>query len=571
MGAIEASLFRAFPKEYASPNVDIVPLGEQLFSGVRSSLLILLGAVALVLAMASANVASLLMARLGERRREIALRFSLGATRGRIIRMLLTESLLLALVGGAIGLAFAGEASRALAHAAPIDLPRLDSVAIDLRVLGACLFVSLLTGILFGILPAISVRAIRPAVAIAEMSAGGTSGRSRRNLLSGLVVADVALAVLLLSGAGLLVRSLTLLFGVNPGFEAPGLVTMNVHLSGKRYREDAANLDFYRRAIERARAIPGVQSAAVVSQIPLGNDFDAYGVHAEGRMEANPENDPSADRFSVSAGYLQTMKIPLLGGRDLTDGDRDKTAPVVVVNRALARRFWGGAAALGKRIKVGGLDGPWRTIVGIAGDVKHRGLDAPQSLQIYLPREQFYLDNDMVLAVRASGGLPELGRAVSTAVRALDRDQVVDHIGTMEETMADSAGRRRFAATVLGAFAAMALLLATIGIYGVVSRSVTQRRREFGIRMALGADRSAVLRLVAGRTLPWIGAGLVLGLAGAFSLTRLLASQLFGIGPRDPGTLAAVVAVLAAVGLTASLVPARRATRLDPSAVLRES
>jgi putative ABC transport system permease protein len=255
----------------------------------------------------------------------------------------------------------------------------------------------------------------------------------------------------------------------------------------------------------------------------------------------------------------------------LTDGDRDKTAPVVVVNRALARRFWGGAAALGKRIKVGGLDGPWRTIVGIAGDVKHRGLDAPQSLQIYLPREQFYLDNDMVLAVRASGGLPELGRAVSTAVRALDRDQVVDHIGTMEETMADSAGRRRFAATVLGAFAAMALLLATIGIYGVVSRSVTQRRREFGIRMALGADRSAVLRLVAGRTLPWIGAGLVLGLAGAFSLTRLLASQLFGIGPRDPGTLAAVVAVLAAVGLTASLVPARRATRLDPSAVLRES
>jgi putative ABC transport system permease protein len=485
--------------------------------------------------------------------------------------MLLTESLLLSLVGGAIGLAFAGEASRALAHAAPIDLPRLDSVAIDLRVLGTCLVVSILTGILFGILPAISVRAIRPAAAIADGAAGATSGRSRRSLLSGLVVADVALAVLLLSGAGLLVRSLSLLFGVDPGFEPRGLLTMNVHLSGKRYREDPAIFDFYRRAIERAGAIPGVQSAAVVSQIPLGSDFDARGIHAEGLMAPNPENDPSADRFSVSAGYLRTMKIPLLAGRDFTDGDREETAPVVVVNRALARRFWGGSSALGKRVKVGDLDGPWRTIIGIAGDVKHRGLDAPQSLQIYLPREQFYADNDMVLALRTAGSPSNVGRAASAAVRALDRDQVVDHVGTMEDTMADSAGRRRFAATVLGAFAGMALLLATIGIYGVVARSVTQRRREFGIRMALGAPRVAVLRLVAAGTLPWIAAGLALGLAGAFAFTRLLASELFGIGPRDPGTLAAVVAVLAGVGLSASLLPARRATRLDPSTVLRES
>jgi putative ABC transport system permease protein len=265
------------------------------------------------------------------------------------------------------------------------------------------------------------------------------------------------------------------------------------------------------------------------------------------------------------------MKIPLLAGRDFTDGDREETAPVVVVNRALARRFWGGSSALGKRVKVGDLDGPWRTIIGIAGDVKHRGLDAPQSLQIYLPREQFYADNDMVLALRTAGSPSNVGRAASAAVRALDRDQVVDHVGTMEDTMADSAGRRRFAATVLGAFAGMALLLATIGIYGVVARSVTQRRREFGIRMALGAPRVAVLRLVAAGTLPWIAAGLALGLAGAFAFTRLLASELFGIGPRDPGTLAAVVAVLAGVGLSASLLPARRATRLDPSTVLRES
>jgi putative ABC transport system permease protein len=571
LGGIEASLYRSFPKEYASPRVDIVPLGEQLFSGIRSSLLILLGAVGLVLAMASANVASLLMARLGERRREIALRFSLGATRGRVVRMLLTESLILSLLGGAAGLAFAGAASRALAQAAPIDLPRLDSVAIDLRVLATCLVVSLLTGILFGILPAISVRAIRPAAAIADGYAGDTPGRSRRSLLSGLVVADVALAVLLLSGAGLLVRSLTLLFGVDPGFQASGLVTMNVHLSGKRYREDPAILDFYRRAIERVRAIPGVQSAAVVSQIPLGSNFDAFGVHPEGLMAPNPENDPSADRFSVSSTYLRTMKIPLLAGRDLTDADRAKAAPVVIVNRALAQRFWGGSGALGKRVKVGGLDGPWRTIVGIAGDVRHRGLDAPQSLQIYLPQEQFYVDNDMVLAVRASGRLSDVGRQASAAIRALDRDQVVDHVGTMEETMADSAGRRRFAATVLGAFAGMALLLATIGIYGVVARSVTQRRREFGIRMALGAQRSSVLRLVAAGTLPWIAAGLGLGLAGAFAFTRLLASQLFGVGPRDPATLGVVVAALAAIGVAASLIPARGATRLDPSAVLRES
>jgi putative ABC transport system permease protein len=570
LSGIEGALARAYPTEYSSTRVGVEPLAQTIFGPVRTPLLVMLGAVALVLLLACANVASLLVARMAERRREIALRVSLGAGRGRIARQLLTESLLLAAAGGGLGLLFSGGLTRLLLSGAPIDLPRMSGVAVDVRVLAVCAAISLATGIAFGLAPALGAGRIEPAAAIADVS-GGTAGIRRRRFLGGLIVVDVALAIVLLCGAGLLIRSLARLFDVDPGFRPENLVSMNVHLSGPKFKEDPAVLAFYRLALDRVRTLPGVRSAAVVSQLPLGKDFDAYGVHAEDRPNANPENDPSADRFSVSPDYLATMGIPLRRGRRLTAGDRADAPRVVVVNEVLARRFWGAEDPIGRRVKIGGMDGPWRTIVGVVGDVRHRGLDAPLSPQIYLPEEQFSADNDMTLVIRAERTPAAVGAAASRVVRDLDRDQVVDGVATMEQTRAASAGERRFAAILLDAFAGTALLLAAIGIYGVASNSVLQRSRELGIRMALGATRASILGLVAGGTARRIAAGIALGTAGALAATRLLSAQLYGIGPRDPATFAAVALLTGGLALASSLVPARRAVRLDPAAVLRES
>jgi len=570
LSGIEAALARAFPTEYSSPRAAAGPLGVTLLGAVRTPLLVMLGAVALALLLACANVASLLVARMAERRREFALRVSLGAGRGRIVRQLLTESVLLSGAGGTLGLLLAGLVRRALLAGAPIDLPRVSSVSIDLRVLLACAAISLATGIAFGLAPAFAANRIRPAAAIADVS-GGTAGRGRFRVLRSLVVFDIALAIVLLCGAGLMIRSLARLFDVEPGFDPRGLVSMNVHLSGPRNKEDPAILEFYKAALDRVRALPGVRSAAVVNQLPLGSNFDAQGIHAEDRPGANPELDPAADRFSVSPDYLATMKIPLHRGRVLAAADRAGAPPVVLVNETLARRIWGNADPLGRRLKVGAIDGPWRTIVGIVGDIRHRGLDAPPSPQVYLPEEQFSADNDMTLVIRADDGAVAAGLAASRVVRKMDRDQVVDGIATMEETRASSAGERRFAAILLNVFAGIALLLSAIGIYGVVSNGILQRTREFGIRLALGATPGGILRLVAGGNARAIGWGLALGLAGALAATRLLSGELYGVGPRDPWTFGAVAVLTAALALGSSLVPATRATRLDPAAVLRQS
>lgn len=570
LSGIQAALARTYPKEYASPRVSIEPLDETVFGPVRTPLLVLLGAVALVLLLACANVASLLVSRMAERRREIALRVSLGASRARISRQLLTESLLLAAAGGAAGLLLSGTVAHLLVTAAPIDLPRISAVGIDLRVLVACALITFATGIAFGVAPALAANAVRPAAAIAD-GPGAGAGPERRRLLGGLVVLDIAVAVVLLCGSGLLIRSLARLFDVDPGFDPRGVASMNVHLSGTRFRQDAAIFAFYRQALDRARQTPGVRSAGVVSQLPLGNNFDAFGVHAEDRPSANPEEDLSADRFSISPDYLATMGIPLRRGRAITDADRAGAPAVVLVNDTLARRIWGRSDPLGRRVKVGGMDGPWRTVVGVVGDVRHRGLDAEPSPQIYLPQEQFSADNDMTLVVRAPRTTAASANAVSRAVAAIDRNQVVDGVATMEETRAASAGRRRFAAVLLDAFAAIALLLAGIGVYGVVAHSVLQRTRELGIRIALGATRGSVLRLVATENVRSIAAGVALGTAGALATTRYLAGELYAVGPRDPATFAAVVVGVSALALGACLVPARRAARLDPAAVLRQA
>lgn len=569
LDGIARQLARAYPDKYGSPGAVVIPLDKRLFGNFRLPLFTLLGAVGFVLLIACANVASLVLARSEERRKEIAIRRSLGAGRARLARLLLAESLVLSLAGGALGLAIAAVATRALVASIPLSLPRLETVGIDLRVLLACLIISLATGIAFGIAPAIRMSRTDPAAAMAEASHSSPGRRSRRTV-SALVITDVALAVVLLSGAGLLISSLTRLLDVAPGFEPRSLASIDVHLSGARFKQDGAVLEFYRQALERVRAVPGVESAATTSQLPLGNSFDGTGVHIEEKPNVNPENDPGADRFAVTADYLRTMRIPIRRGRGLIEEDESaNAAPVVLINETLARRVWPGADPVGKRVKVGAMDGPWRTIVGVVGDVRHHSLGAPPPMQIYLPQGQPYVNEDLTLVIRSAGDTAAPGEAARRAVADLDHNQVVDPAVPMAETIGNSAGRQRFATTILGTFAAMALLLAAIGIYGVVARAVGNRRREFGIRLALGATPAGLLRLVTGGSLRWIAGGLVIGLAGTLASTRLLAAQLYGVGPRDPRTLIGVSLLLTTVCLATTLGAARKASRVDPISSLR--
>jgi putative ABC transport system permease protein len=342
---------------------------------------------------------------------------------------------------------------------------------------------------------------------------------------------------------------------------------MEVDVSGARYQEDPPVTQYWDEVLRRVEAIPGVQSAGLVSQLPLGGNFDGFGIHAQDKPSANPDADPSADRYSVSADYMKTMAIPVLRGRGFERTDLEKSAPVVLVNGALARRVWQGEDPLGKHIQVGGNDGPWREVVGVVGSVRHTALDAPETPQVYLPRAQM-VDNFMVLVVRANDPA-SLARAVRAAVTSVDPDQPVTRVATMETVLSGSAAPRRFSAGLLAAFAALASLLASVGIFGVISGFVGQRTREIGIRLALGAGRSRIVGLISSRTLRLTLAGVVAGLVTSLLLSRPLASQLYGVAPHDPWVLAAASALIVAVALAASLAPLRRALRIDPMTTLR--
>jgi putative ABC transport system permease protein len=549
--------------------VILTPIREQLLGEASTALYILLGAVSFVLLVACANLANLLLARSTTREREIAVRTALGAGRGRIVRQLLAENCLLALLGAAVGLIPAYWAPRVLATVGTGDLPRLDGVQLDWRVLAFTAFVALLTGIFSGLAPAYRLSKTDVHESLKE-GARVSSNRASRGLHGMLVVSEVALSLTLLIGAGLLLRSLARLSMVSPGFDATHLLTLRTSILGQRYNDNNVLRQYFKDAVERLRAVPGVQAAAAASQIPLGGNMDRYGFHPEGKINANPELDESAERYCTTPGFLAALRIPLLRGRDIAPTDTSDSPGVILINETTAKRIWPTEDPLGKRVKVGGLDHPWLTVIGVVGDVHHAGLDAAPSMQMYIPHAQWpFPDNDMTFVIRTAGPPSALAPAARHAIHSLDSTQLLSRVMPLEDYVALSVQGRRFALILISVFAAIALLLSVVGIYGVTAYSVAQRTHEIGIRMALGAQRSEVMGLLLRQGVVLIVAGALLGIVASLGLTRFLASMLFDVTPTDPGTFALVVTLLIVTAALACWIPARRAMRVDPIVALR--
>ena len=468
-------------------------------------------------------------------------------------------------LGGTVGLVLAILGVGLLQKIGPESLPRLQNVQVDFWVLCFTLGISCLTGLVFGAIPAL--RASRTDLNEALKDGGkSTVGQKHHRTRSLLVVADVALALVLLAGAGLM-KSFVRLLEVNSGFDPSHVLTLGISLWGPK-SADVPAVEFFQQVLDRVKALPGVESAAVVNQIPLGGNLDMYGAHVEGKSDPNPERDPSADRYAISPDYLRTMRIPLLTGRKFTQEDRRESPLAVIVNQTFARHFWPGESAIGKRLRIGDTKGPWRMVVGVAGDVLHRGLDAPHSLQVYVPNTQ-WTDSDVLMVVRTANDPASIVAAVRHAIAAVDPQAPVTDVATMDEVVSASVARQRFSVLLFVLFALIALVLASVGIYGVIFYAVAERAHEIGIRMALGAARSDVLRLAVGEGVKPALLGVAVGIAGALALTRLLASLLYGVKPTDPATFVAVSTLLIVVAPLACYIPARRAMRVDPMVALR--
>ncbi len=566
MNTISAALWKMYPKDYSASGVILTPLREQLIGPVSASLYVLLGAVAFVLLVACTNLANLLLARATQRRREMAVRAALGATRGRMVRQLLVENCFLALFGAGVGLVPAFWTPQLLTLLGPGNLPRLAEVRLDWRVLLFTLAIAFLTSVISGTTPAFRLSKPHSLKEDARGGSGGTGSRLRELLM----VSEIALSLTLLLGAGLLLRSLSRLLNVSPGFDASRVLTMRIAVVGQRYDDVKTLRQFFVQAVEHFRALPGVEVAGAVSQIPLGGNMDQYGFHAEGKINANPELDPSAERYCVSPGYRSAMGIPLLRGRDLADTDTADTQQVLLINESAARQTWHDEDPLGKRVKIGGIDNPWWTVVGVVGDIHQYALDRAPDMQFYVPHAQWpFPDAGMFFVIRTAGAPVALAGMARQVVRSLDSSQPISRVMPLEDYIGLSVQSRRFALLLVGAFAAIALLLSVVGIYGVTSYAVAQRTREFGIRMALGAQRSNILNLLLGRGFLLVLGGIALGMTMSVALTRFLASMLFEVGPTDPGTFAIVSALLAAVAVVACWIPASRAMRIDPMVALR--
>jgi putative ABC transport system permease protein len=565
------------PQFYGSSwGITLKSIREQLVGDIRLALLILLGAVCFVLLIACANVANLLLARASSRQKEIAVRTALGASRRRIVRQLLTESVLLSVLGGVLGLGVAYLGIRLLILGVPQNISnsivgwRL--IGLNPQVLGFTFLVSVLTGVIFGIIPAF--QASRPDLN-ETLKEGGRSGSEggRRNLVrSVLVVFEVAVALMLLVCAGLLMRSFVRLLDVNPGFNPQNLITMQLTLPRSKYTENTQMSAFYDQSLERIRALPGVQSAAYGTNLPMSGSNSSASFAVEGLQVAQGESSPHGDPHLVSADYFQTMQIPLMKGRYFTEQDTKDSLPVTIIDDVLADRYWPDQDPVGKRI-AGFFDSNgnqlnWRTIVGVVGHVKRYGLDGKIKEQYYFPQTQRAQPN-MALLVRSTSDPAGLVPSIRDAIHEVDKDQPIYRVITMGELVSNSVAQKRFSMLLLAIFAAVALILSAVGIYGVMSYSVNQRTHEIGIRMALGAQQSDVLKMVVrqGMTLTLIGVGIGLGVA--FLVTQIMASLLFGIGSHDPVTFLAIPLILTGVALVACFVPARRATKVDPMVALR--
>ncbi len=561
-----------YPDVNAGRRIQLISMHEDLVGNIRPALLVLLGAVGFVLLIACANVANLSLVRASARGKEIAVRTALGASRWRLMQQLLTESLLLAFVSGALGLLLATWGVDLLKALAPDDIPRLSEVGLDSRVLIFTLGISALTGVVFGLAPAWQASQFDLSISLKEGGRGSTEGARRNRTRSLLIVTEVALSLLLLVGAGLLLKSFVRLLNADPGYTAARVLTMLVPLPNTNYSSPEQQHAFFRQALERTRALSGVEAAAAVNVLPLGNRETRTTFNIDGRPPAAPETQVAARNPIITSDYFRAMNIPVRRGRAFTDRDAADAPPVAVINEAFARRYFPNEEPLGQRLITDDEKNnplPPREIVGIVGNVRLDGLDDEEIPEFYVPFFQSS-DGQMNLVVRSSTSDPAvLASAVRGVIKEIDKGLAVWETRTMDERVAQWVAPRRFNALLLGCFAFVALVLAAIGIYGVMAYSVTQRTHEIGIRIALGAQSGDVLRLIVGRGMGLALIGVACGLAAAAAMTRVMRSLLYEVNTTDPMIFAGVAALLTLVAFAACYVPARRATKVDPMVALR--
>ena len=547
----------------------VVPLQADLTRDVRPALLAILGAVVLVLLIACVNVTNLMLARGAQRRAEFAMRSALGASRTRLLQQLLTESLLLAMIGGLAGIMLANGGVRLLVALSPADLPRVNAIHVDQAVLLFALGITTVAGLLVGLIPALHASRSDPHSSLQQNSRTTAGGHqmTRRTL----VVAEVAIALVLLVSAGLLLRSVQRIFSIPPGFDPSHLLTMQVQEYGHRFDKDADRARFYEQALQAVRQVPGVEGATFTSQLPLSGDSDAYGVEFESRPD---DLSVAGYRYSVDPHYFDVMKLPLLRGRFLSDRDRAGAPVAVLLSESYARRMFKDQDPIGRRVRMGPdfghSDKPWATVVGVVGNVKQLSLGLNDDEAFYTTTTQWaWVDNAQSLVVRTRGDAAAMAPAIRRAIWTVDKDQPIVRVATMENLVAASEAQRHFAMVLFETFALVGLILAATGIYGVLSGNVNERTREIGVRAALGASPANILRLILRQGMALAGLGVAIGLLGAVVCSRALMTLLFGVSPLDPLTYAGVIAVLAAVSAIACWIPARRAALVDPAITLR--
>jgi predicted permease len=578
LSAISARLEQLYPEDDKGWGAKILTLREQTVGDVRPALLVLLGAVGFVLLIACANVANLVLGKTLARKKEIAIRSALGATRGRILRLVLTETLLLSLAGGALGLFLARFGTTLIVKFLADRLPRFAEITLNAPVLAFTAFLALFAGALAGLLPALRFTKTDVNEALKQGQSRGSSDAGGSRTRGLLVVSEVALSLVLLIGAGLMVRTLWQLSNVNPGFDPNGLLTMTVSIPANKFPTPAAYISFFERVLQQVRATPGVESAGVIDDLPMGDGGSHQPVAIEGQPVVPMADQPEVDVRLISPGYLRSMRVPLLSGRDLADGDVAGRNSAVIISESMAKRFWPNENPLGKHLTLTFFPSAPREVVGVVGDVKLDSLDETRPVatvywplnQVFAPHSEAWQSFPMSLAVRTSTDPLSTVTAVTSAVHEVDPETPVTEVLSMNELISNSLSPQRSNMLLLAAFAGLALVLTAVGIYSVLSYAVRRRVREIGIRMALGASHSDVLKMVLTDGLKPILLGVGMGYAVALALGRVVSSLIFGVRPTDPLTFATVAALLVAVGVLATIVPAYRATRVEPVRILRD-